>query len=151
MEMKMTETKQLPPITLTQVDRDRLERLAEANMAIFPRTSDYLAREVARAITVSDDDLGQRFVGMGSWVNYRDNNTGKTRQITLVYPDKADIAAGKISVLTPIGAALIGMSVDQSIEWQTPLGDPRSLTVLSVERLPASADLPPQSVSADSF
>lgn len=146
----MTETKQLPPITLSRIDRERLERLAEANMAVFPRTSDYLAREVARAITVSDDDLVQRFVSMGSSVDYRDNNTGKTRHITLVYPDEADIATGKISVLTPIGAALIGMSVDQSIEWQTPLGDPRSLTVLAVERLPASVDLPPQAVNAGS-
>jgi regulator of nucleoside diphosphate kinase len=50
----------------------------------------------------------------------------------LVYPHEADVTAGKISVLTPIGAALIGLSVSQSIEWETNLGDRRSLTVLRV-------------------
>lgn len=50
----------------------------------------------------------------------------------LVYPDEADVLEVKISVLTPIGAALIGLSVGQSIEWQTPAGGWRSLTVLQV-------------------
>ena len=146
----MTNTKQLPSITLTRIDRERLERLAEANAATFPRTSDYLARETARAIIVSDDDVVGTFVSMGSSVQYRDNCTGKLRHITLVYPHESDIAAGKISVLTPIGAALIGMSVDQSIEWQTPLGDVRSLTVLAVEPMPVSVESATQAVSISS-
>jgi regulator of nucleoside diphosphate kinase len=52
--------------------------------------------------------------------------------VTLVYPPDADVTEGKISVLTPVGAALIGLSVSQSIEWQTPSGGWRSLTVLKV-------------------
>ncbi|MCF8476033.1 MAG: nucleoside diphosphate kinase regulator [Pseudolabrys sp.] len=143
----MTQAKQLPPIALSKSDRERLERLAEANSATLPRVSDYLAREVARAMLVSDDIAGRTFVSMGSSVTYRDNSSGKPRHITLVYPDMADIAAGKISVLTPIGAALIGMSVDQSIEWQTPSGDTRSLTVLAVGRMPAPAGLATQADS----
>ena len=143
----MTNAKQLPPITLTRIDRERLERLAEANAATFPRTSDYLAREITRAVVVSDADVFSAFVSMGSSVQYRDNSTGKLRHITLVYPHESDIAAGKISVLTPIGAALIGMSVDQSIEWQTPLGDVRSLTVLAVGPMPVSAGSATQAVS----
>jgi regulator of nucleoside diphosphate kinase len=69
---------------------------------------------------------------MGSEVEFRDDTTGKVRRVTLAYPDAADIDAGRISVLTPIGAALIGLSVGQSIEWQTPAGGWRSLTVLGV-------------------
>jgi regulator of nucleoside diphosphate kinase len=52
--------------------------------------------------------------------------------VTLVYPHEADLDAGRISVLTPVGAALIGLSVGQSIEWQSPTGGWRSLTVLRV-------------------
>jgi regulator of nucleoside diphosphate kinase len=55
------------------------------------------------------------------------------RRATLVYPDEADLDAGRISVMTPIGAALIGLSVSQSIEWQTLSGGWRSLTVLAVD------------------
>jgi regulator of nucleoside diphosphate kinase len=69
---------------------------------------------------------------MGSIVRFRDDTTAQTREVTLVYPDRADIAAGRVSVLTPIGAALIGLSEGQTINWQTPAGDWRPLTVLSV-------------------
>jgi regulator of nucleoside diphosphate kinase len=70
---------------------------------------------------------------MGSQVEFRDDTTGQVRSVTLVYPHEADLAAGKISVLTPIGAALIGLSASQSIEWQAPSGGWRSLTVLKVD------------------
>jgi regulator of nucleoside diphosphate kinase len=69
-------------------------------------------------------------VTMGSKVSFRDDTTGQERTVLLVYPDEADVSEGKISVLTPIGAALIGLSIGQSIEWQTPAGGWRSLTVL---------------------
>ena len=52
--------------------------------------------------------------------------------MTLVFPDEADLASGKVSVMTPVGVALIGLSVGQSIEWRTP-GGARSLTVLKVD------------------
>jgi regulator of nucleoside diphosphate kinase len=55
------------------------------------------------------------------------------RTVTLVYPDEADLTQGRISVLTPVGAALIGLSVSQSIEWETVSGGRRSLTVLAVD------------------
>ena len=131
----MTDFARLPPITLTRADHDRLERLAHAGRARFPQTADYLAREVERARILEPDHDGRNFVRMGSWVEFRDDSTGQVRQVTLVYPDQADIAAGKISVLTPIGAALIGLSQNQSIKWQAPAGSWRSLTVLSVDNV----------------
>jgi regulator of nucleoside diphosphate kinase len=57
----------------------------------------------------------------------------------LVFPGQADIAAGKISILTPIGAALIGLSQGQSIDWKTRDGRSRQLTILSVEGMAADA------------
>jgi regulator of nucleoside diphosphate kinase len=119
-----------PAIKLTADDRERLERLAHASRAIFPETSDYLAHEIDRARIVNSEERG--FVGMGSEVQFRDDCTGQVRRVTLVFPNQADISTGRISILTPIGAALIGLSTGQSIEWQTPAGDGRSLTVLSV-------------------
>jgi len=69
---------------------------------------------------------------MGSVVEYRDDVTDRVRTVTLVYPDQADMAEGKVSVLSPVGAALVGLSVNQSIEFQTPADGWRSLTVLRV-------------------
>ncbi len=123
--------KELPPITLTRSDCDRLDRLASA--ATSSPTSDFLAREVARATVVPSETAPRDVVAMGSTVTFRDDTTGQDRTITLVYPDEADMTEGRVSVLTPVGAALIGLPAGQSIEWQTPGGGWRSLTVLRVE------------------
>jgi regulator of nucleoside diphosphate kinase len=125
-------SEQLPPITLTAGDFKRLDRLATAAADRFPRTADFLAREVARANVVDSTQALPGLVGMGTTVEYQDDGTGQPRTVTLVYPDEADLAAGKISILSPVGAALIGLSAGQSIEWQTPAGAWRSLTVLAV-------------------
>jgi regulator of nucleoside diphosphate kinase len=69
---------------------------------------------------------------MGSTVTYLDQFSGRTRTVTLVYPDAANIEQNRISILTPIGAALIGLSPSQSITWPSPDGRVGSITVLSV-------------------
>ncbi len=122
--------KELPPIIVSGIDFDRLNRLAEAAVDKFPRTADFLAREIARATIAPSGSVLRGVVTMGSQVEFRDDTTGQSRTVCLVYPDEADLAAGKLSVLSPVGAALIGLSVGQSIEWQTPTGGWRSLTVL---------------------
>lgn len=128
---------ELPPITLNTVDAERLLRLADIARRRFPSTAEFLTREVERANVVSPSQVLPGVVAMGSEVEFRDETSGQVRQVTLVYPHEADVAKGRISVLTPIGAALIGLSVSQSIEWDTPLGERRSLTVLRVR--PGSA------------
>jgi regulator of nucleoside diphosphate kinase len=136
MEDAMTHSTSLPPITLTAADRDRLAPLAQANLNQFG--AEYLAREVERAQIVQTAEEKQGFVKMGSWVKFRDDLTGKSRLVTLVYPDEASVGDGKLSVLTPIGAALVGLSRNQSIDWETSGGELRSLTVLDVEGADAS-------------
>jgi regulator of nucleoside diphosphate kinase len=116
----------LPPITLTQADRERLVRLTQGES----QAADFLAREVERAHIVSQPKAD--LVTMGAGVDFRDEATGQVRSVTLVYPEEADIASSRVSVLTPVGAALIGLSKNQSIEWQTPAGERRVLTVLQV-------------------
>ncbi|MDQ8732674.1 nucleoside diphosphate kinase regulator [Bradyrhizobium sp. LHD-71] len=123
---------ELPPIAITASDSERLSRLIDALAEKYPETTDFLAREIERAQILPADEVPPGLVVMGSDVTFRDDATGEVRRATLVYPAEADIAAGKISVLSPIGAALIGMSVGHSIETQTPSGGSRTLTVLNV-------------------
>jgi regulator of nucleoside diphosphate kinase len=88
---------------------------------------------------VSPDAVPADVVRMGSTVEFRADN-GQQRTVTLVFPGDADIAEGKISILTPIGTALIGLSPGQSISWAARDGRRQRLTVLKVEQ-PASADV----------
>ena len=122
---------QLPPITIIRGDMEKLIRLADAAEGRFAQTGDFLAREIDRAEVIEERRPG--LVAMGSRVTFRDNTTGQTRTVTLVYPEDADVSQNRISVLTPIGAALIGLSAGQSIEWQTLEGESRSLTVSVTE------------------
>lgn len=123
-------TPELPPISLRMCDADRLRNIAEAAADKYPQTTEFLAREIERAEILPDARLLPGLVAMNSEVTFRDDISTQERTVTLVYPEAADVDAGKISILTPIGAALIGLSVGQTIEFQTPGGRWRSLTVL---------------------
>uniref|UniRef100_UPI000A0F6938 nucleoside diphosphate kinase regulator n=1 Tax=Ensifer aridi TaxID=1708715 RepID=UPI000A0F6938 len=84
-----------------------------------------------RARVVSDTSVLGNVVRMGSTVEY-ETDTGDRRTVTLVFPKDADIAEGKISILTPIGTALVGLSVGQSIMWTARNGRLHRLSVISV-------------------
>lgn len=122
---------QLPEIAIRAEDAERLRKLADAAADSYPQTAEFLAREIERATIVSNGARAGT-VAMQSEVTFRDDISGQTRTVTLVYPEAADVEAGRISILTPIGAALIGLSPGQTIEFQTPTGGWRSLTVLAV-------------------
>lgn len=124
---------ELPPIILGLSDSARLSRLTDAAADAFPATAEFLAREIARAEISPDSQLSRHVVRMGSTVAFREDRD-RQREVTLVYPEAADISAARISVLTPIGAALIGLSVGQTIEFPTPAGGRRSLTVTKVRQ-----------------
>ncbi|WGS21807.1 MULTISPECIES: nucleoside diphosphate kinase regulator [unclassified Bradyrhizobium] len=122
----------LPPITIAASEVQRLSALADSSMERFPRVAQFLAQETERAKVVADDADLHDVVRMGSRVRYRDDDTGDVREVVLVYPHEADIALKRISVLTPVGAALIGLSVGQAIEFETPSHQTRSVTILGV-------------------
>ena len=128
-----------PPITVTRNDHERLSGLSEAAMQQMPHVGEFLADELDRARVVEADEIAPTVVTMNSRVEFKDDATGEQRTITLVYPGEQDIAEGKVSILTPIGAALLGLSEGQSIERETPKGDRRSLTVIKLHFQPQAA------------
>ncbi|ANW05324.1 nucleoside diphosphate kinase regulator [Bradyrhizobium icense] len=129
----MTEP-ELPPILVTTDEMRRLSVLANSSMELFPRVAHFLTREMDRASVVPDDSDLDGVVRMGSRIIYRDESTSVLKEVVLVYPHEADIVRGRISVLTPVGAALIGLSIGQTIEFETPGRQTRRLTVLGVSR-----------------
>jgi len=135
MSMKDTATK--PPITLSAADYERLSQLARAASNAMPDLVPVLIEELDRAHVVTDGHP-ERTVCMGAEVAFRDDSTGKVETVTLVYPGDADISRRRISVMTPIGTALIGLGIGDSIPWETRSGERRLLTVLDV-RAPAPA------------
>jgi regulator of nucleoside diphosphate kinase len=122
----------LPPVTVLEDEARRLSALASSSAVLFPRVAHFLAREIERASVVANNSDVRGVVRMGSQVRYCDEKTGEVRDVVLVYPHEADITLKRVSVLTPVGAALIGLSVGQAIEFQTPGHNKRSLTVLGV-------------------
>lgn len=94
--------------------------------------SDELAEELDRAIVVEMEQVPMDVVTMHTRCTYIDQGIGTQREIELVFPDEADPAMGKISVLTPVGSALIGLRVGQEIAWEFPDGSMRRLKVASV-------------------
>ena len=122
-----------PSITLTSHDYERLAGLARAAMASMPEVASFLADELDRARVLPEGHCAHKTVAMGSKVQFRDETTQTVQTVLLVYPGEADIAVGKVSVLTPIGTALIGLAEGQSILWQTRTGAAKRLTVLKVD------------------
>lgn len=122
-------------IIVSEVDFVRL-------MAIQP--SPPLRAELERAIVIPVESIQTNVVTMNARVHYRDEKTGLDREVQIVFPDEADIAHGKVSILAPVGAALIGLSVGQAIDWEFPDGTERRLTVIAVDQSgdtsPADAD-----------
>lgn len=96
--------------------------------------SDALAEELDRAIVVEREQIPNDVVTMHARCTYIDTRIGMQREIELVYPDEADSTMGKISVLTPVGSALIGLKVGQEITWEFPDGSMRCLMVASVSQ-----------------
>jgi len=121
-----------PRIVLGEDDHRKLIALALAGSGRSSDAADDLLNEIERARVVPTPKLGASVVRMGSTVTYRPDN-GAERTVQLVYPADADIAQGRISVLTPVGTALIGLDVGQSITWEARDGHKHVLTVLAVE------------------
>ena len=95
-----------------------------------------LADELDRAIVVQTELVPKDVVTMHSRCIYLDESLGVRREIELAYPDEADPGTGKVSVLTPVGCALIGLKTGQEIDWDFPDGSVRCLRVMDVRQAP---------------
>lgn len=129
-----------PPIAIGRDEHRQLTVLALAGIGHSPDVADDLLHELDRAALMADETVPRDIVRMGSRVHYRSGD--EERVVTLVYPAKADIAKHRISVLTPVGAALIGLRPGQSITLMTRDRRKQVLTVLAV--YPPADDLGPE-------
>lgn len=122
---------------LTPQDFDRLERL----VGISSKSPNVVAleEEIDRAVIVEREALPPDVVTMNSRIRFADEESGEESEVTLVYPSEADASSGRISVLAPIGTALLGLTVGGSIEWTMPNGSRRRLRVLAVPYQPEAA------------
>jgi len=125
----------LPTITLTSSFHERLSDLAFAAGSRLPDVAEYLERELDRARVVSDDALPPSVVTIGSHVTFVDCDTAQQHSVTLVWPMEEDASRHRLSVMTPVGAALIGLRAGQSIGWKNRVGTWRRLRVEAVSRV----------------
>lgn len=127
-----------PSIIMTEADAEALSGLAATVETRLPDLADMLTDEIDRAKIVKDDKLPADIVRMNSTVTFvnesigADQGSGRERTVTLVYPAEADIESGRISILTPIGAGLIGLKTGQSIQWPDRDGKDHVLRIIKV-------------------
>ena len=99
---------------------------------LVPLLKDHpLLEELGRAIVVPAERMAPEIVRINSRVTYVDESNGVSRSVELVFPEEADVDQGKVSVLAPVGSALLGLSVGDTIDWPFPNGMERRLKVVS--------------------
>ena len=112
-------------IVVTEEDHERLENLFASELAAVFSDKPYLQSlrgELDIAKIVSPEDVPSNVVTMNSTVGLRQTRSKEVETYTLVYPEDADIARGKLSVLAPIGTAILGYRVGDRVEWPVPSG-----------------------------
>jgi regulator of nucleoside diphosphate kinase len=125
--MKMSE------LIVSRQDFGRLDvLLGGAARGEMGKIREFLLDELARARVVDESEVPASVVAMHSTVEFRDEDTGHGMIAKLVYPHETDSGRQAVSVLTPVGAALIGLSEGQSIAYETPDHRSKTLTVLRV-------------------
>ncbi len=124
-----------PPLVLSSRDIKRLERLLDSEAYKNLPGIDALQNEMDRASVVAPADVPPGVVTMNSTVRFCDDSTDSCYELTLVYPD-AVRSPDTVSVLAPVGSALLGLSVGQSIAWQVPGSRTLSLRILEVTYQP---------------
>lgn len=137
--MSSNQATRRPSIHMIDVEADALTNLALNAQARMPDVSEQLLDEIGRANIHAVDSIPADVVTMHSTVEFIDEASGADRTIKLVYPRDADIAAGRVSILTPIGAGLIGLRTGQSILWPDRDGRERKLTIVKVVKNVAEA------------
>ena len=123
-----------PAIFISETDYDIIADLALRAMRGAPAVSELLMAEIERAVVHPRATLPGDVVTLGSEVEFEDESSGARRRVRLVLPADADIESGMISILTPIGAGLIGMRVDARINWPCRDGRMRLLKILEVNQ-----------------
>ena len=124
-------SRSVPQIIVSNADYERLTDLANASLQRLPAVAQELLDEMDRARVVEPSAVPADVVRMGSTVTFKSDD-GHTRTLQLVYPAEESLDQHRISVMTPVGAALIGLAEGQSISWTARDGRRHELTVLKV-------------------
>jgi regulator of nucleoside diphosphate kinase len=129
-----------PPILVTQSDFGRLQDYFSAKHdGISDFVMDSVDEELARAQIIPPEKAPPTLVTMNSRVVFENVHTRRRREVTLVYPEGADTARGRISVFSPVGSALLGLSVGQEIQWGLPNGTSARFRITEVVYQPEAA------------
>jgi regulator of nucleoside diphosphate kinase len=127
-----------PSIIVSSQDLKRLEVLLNSLSDTFPE-EDALRAELDRADVVAPEQMPPSVVTMNSKVRVAIQPSGKEFELTLVYPKDMDASPGKISILAPVGSALLGLSIGQEIEWSVPGGSTIRVRIVEVLYQPERA------------
>jgi len=128
-------------IYITEFDKERLEELiavAEEFGGHNRKDLNMLAEELDQALVVSPRDIPPDIVTMNSKVVLRDLNTSESNTYVIVFPKDANIEAGYLSVLAPVGTAILGYAKGDVVEWSVPSGR-RSISIEEVLYQPEAA------------
>ena len=124
-----------PEIIISSLDADRLYALMES----LPANSFAGEKELGRANIVEPHEVPSTVVTMNSTVNFVVESTGEEFTLTHVYPKNIDSSGNKISILAPVGSALLGLSQGDQIEWPKPGGGLITVTIKEVTYQPERA------------
>lgn len=126
-------------IVITKTDQARLLQLLDNPVLLRERSSMRdLVSELNRADIVQPRDIPADIVTMRSRVRIKDRTTNEVTELTVVFPNEANLDEGKISVLAPIGTALLGYRVGDVVSWNVPAG-PKSIEILEIIYQPEAA------------
>lgn len=123
----------LPAITVAEEDYNRLSTLLEKTIDTTG-VADSLDEELGRAELKPQAEIPESVVVMNAVVLFEDQDSGKEHQLELVYPHQTDGSPDKISILAPAGAAMLGLSIGDSIEWPVKGRKPLHLKIVNVKR-----------------
>ncbi len=130
-----------PPITVSTLDAERLERLLDAMPDVAVPGKAELFEELDRAKLVAPQDVPPTVVTMNSTVRFRVESSPEEFELTLVYPKDVDDSGRKLSVLAPVGSALLGLAQGDEIVWPRPGGGELKVRIVEVVYQPERAGI----------
>ena len=130
---------QRPAITISSLDASRLERLLESASGKQFANSEELQAELLRANVVEPREIPPDVVTMNSTVTFQVESSEREFSLTLVYPKDADDSSTKISILAPVGSALLGLREGDEMSWPKPGGGLLKVSILKVTYQPERA------------
>ncbi|HET9031809.1 MAG TPA: nucleoside diphosphate kinase regulator [Dokdonella sp.] len=128
-----------PPIVVSSLDLERIEKLFELQQHRDSAGAKLLSAELARANVLDPKEMPDDVITMNSTASVVDENNGESRELSLVYPRDADSSANKISVFAPVGSAMLGLRVGQSIAWKVPNGRDLRLRITAISYQPEAS------------